>query len=381
MKPMDFSMQVANPEEIKKEVALQVASTPGEVSQLQEQAEKNAAALMDLNLDSLADKKSVVGSIESFGNEAMKQSAQKNSLMAVTVGKLSQAGGDSGTVSKSLLDLHREIKDLDPSMVDFAKTGILGSIFNPIRAYFQKYEKAENVIADIVVSLDKGRSVLVNDNTTLELEENSLRELSKRISKEIELGTLMDQYISAQLEKAQTEGADAEKIKFIQEEILFPLRQKVMDMQQMIVVNHQGVIAMEIIRRNNKELIRGVDRAKSVTNAALRTAVMVASALYNQRIVLKKIQALNETTNNIISTTSKMLKEQGAEIQTQSMQTGVSVETLKESYKDLIDSLEAISTYKQQALPVMKQTIETFRQMAEEGEVQIQRLERGSAIN
>ena len=38
-----------------------------------------------------------------------------------------------------------------------------------------------------------------------------------------------------------------------------------MDMQQMIVVNQQGIIAIEVIRRNNKELIRGVDRAKNVT--------------------------------------------------------------------------------------------------------------------
>ena len=378
---MDFSMQVANPEEIKQEVALQVATPPAELTKLKEQAQKNAEALMNIDLDSLADKKNVIGSIETFGSEAMQKSSQKNSLLKVTVGKLSQAGGDGGQVSKSLLDLHREIKDLDPSLVDFAKTGVLGAIFNPIRAYFQKYEKAENVIADIVTSLDKGRAVLVNDNTTLEIEESSLRELSKRISKEIELGALMDESVSAKIEQAKAANADPEKVKFIEEEILFPLRQRVMDMQQMIVVNHQGVIAMEIIRRNNKELIRGVDRAKTVTITALRTAVMVASALYNQRIVLKKIQALNETTNNIITSTSKMLKEQGTEIQTASMQTGVSVETLKESYKDLIEALDAISTYKQQALPVMKQTIETFREMADEGEIQIRKLEKGSAVN
>ncbi len=378
---MDFSMQVASPEEIKKEVALATATPPEELDKLREQAKNNALSLMQIDMDSLPDKRNVVKGIESFGLESLQKSSQKNSLLTVTVGKLSQAGGDGGQVSKSLLDLHREIKDLDPSLVDFAKTGVLGAIFNPIRAYFQKYEKAENVIADIVVSLDKGRAVLVNDNTTLEIEENNLRELSKRISKEIELGTLMDEYLAAEIEKAQAAGEDADKIKFVQEEILFPLRQKLMDMQQLIVVNHQGVIAMEIIRRNNKELIRGVDRAKNVTITALRTAVMVASALYNQRIVLKKIQLLNETTNNIISSTSKMLKEQGTEIQTQSMQTGVSVETLRESYKDLIDALEAISTYKQQALPVMKQTIETFKVMAAEGEEQIRKLEKGSAMN
>lgn len=377
---MDFSMQVADPEEVKQEVALQVVSPPEEMSKLKSQAEKNAEALMQIDLDSLSDKKSVVKSIETFGNETMRMSSQKNSLLSVQVGKLSQAGGDGGQVSKSLLDLHREIKDLDPSLVDFAKTGILGAIFNPIRAYFQRYEKAENVITDIVVSLDKGRVVLVNDNTTLELEENTLRELSKKIGKEIELGALMDASLTAQIEKAQEGAYDPDKIRFIQEEILFPLRQKVMDMQQMIVVNHQGVIAMELIRRNNKELIRGVDRAKTVTITALRTAVMVASALYNQRIVLKKIQLLNETTNNIIGSTSKMLREQGAEIQKESMQTGVSVDTLKAAFADLVASLEAISTYKQQALPVMKQTIETFQAMASEGEAQIRKLEKGSAL-
>lgn len=124
---------------------------------------------------------------------------------------------------------------------------------------------------------------------TLELEESEMRELTKKIQKEIELGTMMDQALSARIEKAQADGMDAEKLQFIQEEILFPLRQKVMDMQQMIVVNHQGVIAMEVVRRNNKELIRGVDRAKTVTVAALRTAVMVASALYNQRTELNLI--------------------------------------------------------------------------------------------
>ncbi len=378
---MAFTMQVANPEEIKQEVALQVSPNAAERSALKQQADLNADALMSINLDSLPEKKNFINSIESFGSAAMQTSAKKNSLLSVTVGKLAQDGGEGGQVSKSLLDLQREIKDLDPGLVDFTKTGLLGAIFNPIRAYFQKYEKAESVIADIVASLNRGRGILVNDNTTLELEENGLRELSRKIQKEIELGTLMDESLSARLAKAREDGEDPEKIKFIEEEILFPLRQKLMDLQQMMIVNHQGIIAMEIIRRNNKELIRGVDRANSVTVAALRTAVIVASALYNQRIVLKKIQLLNETTNNMISSTSKMLKEQGTEIQTQSMQTGVSVETLKASYQDLIESLEAISTYKQQALPVMKQTIDLFREMAAQGETEIQKLERGSAIN
>ena len=73
-------------------------------------------------------------------------------------------------------------------------------------------------------------------------------------------------YLSNAVENAEAAGEDEEKkIKFIKEEILFPLRQRLMDFQQLLVVNQQGIIAMEVIRKNNLELIRAVDRAETVT--------------------------------------------------------------------------------------------------------------------
>jgi uncharacterized protein YaaN involved in tellurite resistance len=192
---------------------------------------------------------------------------------------------------------------------------------------------------------------------------------------------MLDQAISREIEIAKSRNEDEDKIRFISEEILFPLRQRLMDMQQMVVVNHQGIMAIEVLRRNNKELIRGVDRAKNVTVSALRIAVLVASALYNQKIVLKKIQILNETTNNLISNTSKMLKEQGAEIHKQSMESTLSVDALKTAFQDVLDALDSISAYKQEALPKMKETIEEFKVLSEKGEKEIQKLEKGSKIN
>ena len=307
--------------------------------------------------------------------ETMQNSSRKNSLLQTTIGNLSKEGEDGSVVSNSLADLHREIKDLDPSLINFANDGFLSKIINPIRRYFQKYEKADGVIKDILVSLDKGKNTLKNDNTTLDIEEESLRELTKKLNNELALGIAMDEEITRKLEEEKEKGIEEEKSKFIQEEILFPLRQRIMDMQQMVVVNHQGIVAMEVIKRNNRELIRGVDRAKTVTVTALRTAVMVASALYNQKIVLKKIDLLNETTSNIISSTGKMLKEQGAEVQKQASEATVDPESLKQAFQDAISALEDISTFKAQALPKMHETINQFRELAETGEKEIARLE------
>jgi uncharacterized protein YaaN involved in tellurite resistance len=107
--------------------------------------------------------------------------------------------------------------------------------------------------------------------------------------------------------------------------------------------------------------------------------VIVASALYNQKIVLEKIEKLNATTNELISGTSRMLKEQGTEIHKRSMETNISVETLKTAFADVISAMDAISTYKNEALPKMKETINQFKELAEQGEQQIQRLEKGNA--
>lgn len=378
---MAFSMEVVNIEEIKNEVIEQVKPESEEVKQLQLAAQNNVKEIMNLEIESLAKRKEILQSIESFGANTMKNSAEKNSLLQISVGNLSKTGDEGNIVADGLMELHREIKDLDPSIIDFSKKGIFGKIFNPIRTYFIKYQKADSAIADIVVSLDKGKATLKNDNTTLEIEQQSLRELTKKLMKEIQLGIMMDETIEKEIESAKISNEDEAKINFITEEVLFPLRQRIMDMQQMIAVNQQGIMAIEVVIRNNKELIRGVERAKNVTISALKISVTVASALYNQKIVLKKIQLLNETTNNIISSTSKMLKEQGQEIHKQSIESNISVETLKVAFEDVISTLDSISTYKQEALPRMKNTINQFKELAEKGEEQIQKLEKGHKLS
>lgn len=378
---MSFSMQVINDEEVKAAIEEEIKPVPEEISKLKEVADSNVAMIMSLNSESLGERKEILQSIESFGLHTMKSSSQKNSLLQVTIGNLSKTGDEGGQVAKDLAELQLKLKDLDPSVIDFAKKGFLGKLFNPIRAYFQKYEKADEAISDIVASLDKGRTTLKNDNTTLEIEQQTLRTLTKTLEKEIKLGALMDESIEAQIEQAKRSGEDSEKIRFITEEVLFPLRQRLMDLQQMLVVNQQGIMAFEVVIRNNKELIRGVDRAKMVTISALRIAVTVASALYNQKIVLEKIEALNQTTNAIIAGTSKMLKEQGVSIQKQAMETNISVDTLKEAFTDVLSALDSISIYKQEALPKMRGTIEQFKELASIGEQQITLLEKGARIN
>ena len=373
----EFSLDVDG---IKEDVekSLNVEKEKLEDSNLKAQAGNNAQAIFDADLNNPQEREGILKPLDNFGLNEMSRSASHNEMLATRFVDLTKGGKDADNIGDQLIELNKQMKDLDPSKVDFAKKGVIGNLMNPVRKYFAKYEKAEGAISDIVESLDKSSKVLQNDNITLLNEENYLREVTNKLLADIELGKQMDASIEAQIQTAEIEGVEQSKIDFVREEILFPLRQRIMDMQQMIVVNQQGIVSLNVIRRNNKELIRGVNRAKTVTVSALRTGVMVASALYDQKIVMDKITILNQTTENIIESTSHMLKEQGSEIQKHSAEAMISPDVLKAAFAEALQAIDDVSNYKVQALPQMKETINMFSDMADEGQKVVDKIETGN---
>ena len=337
---------------------------------------KNVEELVSINLDSFEDRKQIVNMIETMGDDLMFKSNEKSKMLNVRMGDLSKLGGENGAIANDLLKLETEMKNLDPTGINFDRNGLLGKITNPIKQYFQKYERADSAIENIIESLLKGRKQLEADNITLELEQEALRDLTKKLNAQIEYCVVMDQQIQTKIDDMIAKNEDPEKVKFLQEEILFPLRQKTSDLEQMLAVDQEGVIAMEVLRRNNKELIRGVERAEKVTVSSLRVAVTAAAGLYNQKIVLDKVQRLNATTNAMIENTAKMLKTNGTQIQKQATDPSINIESLKNAFRDTFDALDDISNYKQAALPQMKAQILEFQLLAEEGEKRIQNLEK-----
>ena len=377
---MAFTMEIINKTEIEQEVKEELAPPAEEQTVIKETADNNTSELFKINLSSLAERREMVGSIETFGTDVVEKSRKKNELLQVRIGDLSKLGSENGEVVSGLTELQRQMKDLDPSAIDFMKGGMLGKLFNPIRNYFAKFQKADAVIDDILKSLEKGKNVLKRDNITLESEQVTMYELTRRLRANIELGMQMDDSMSQEIEQAKVNGIEEERIKFVEEEIQYPLRQKLMDFQQLLAVNQQGIVAMEILRRNNKELIRAVERAQNVTISALRVAVTVASALYNQKIVLEKVEALNKTTSSMINSTARMLKEQGTKIHEQSASANISVEDLKSAFSDTFDAFDQISTFKQEALPQMRTVIDELKQLTEDGEKRLEQIEKAPSV-
>lgn len=380
-----FTLELPTEDEVKEEVITALAPTPKEEAAIITKSQSTVDQIMSIDLSNFEQRKEYTDVIEKFGIDDLKNSRTKNAILQKRMGSFEKAGeisglGEAGIVAKGLEDLTIKMRDLDPSGIDFVKQGAIGRLFNPVRRYFEKYKTADQEIAEIVKSLEKGKKTLITDNTTLELEETNLRATTKKMQTNISLGKQLDASLEAAIENARVTGEDPDKIRFVEEEILYPLRQRIEDFQQIEIVSQQGIIAMELIRRNNKELIRSVDRAQNVTVTALRTAVTVAGALYNQKIVLEKVTALNNTTNHLLESTAKMLHTQGVEIQKQASETAISADTLKTVFEETLQALDDISTYKQEALPRMKETIATFNELAITGEAKISQMEKSGLL-
>ena len=365
-------------QETKAELAL---PEPEPTEELRSQADAQVEQLLSIDPTDEDARTAAREAVDSMGRDLQTRSAGRSRMLQAPLKEISHNSEDGGEVAKSLSDLRIEVENLDPSGLDteagwFTRAiGRIPGVGTPLKRYFMRYESSQTQIDAIVVSLEKGRDQLKRDNVTLGDDQKAMRELTHLLTDQIALAQALDASV---VDKLATEiTADDPRRQFVEEDILFALRQRTLDLQQQLAVNQQGVLAIEIIIRNNRELIRGVDRAIDVTISALQVAVTVALALAHQKIVLDKIQAINTTTSTMIAGTAERLKTQGTEIHQQASSTMLDMEALRSAFADIDTALDEISRFRREALPTMAGTILELDTLTAESEQAIENMERG----
>ncbi len=283
---------------------------------------------------------------------------------------------DTG-VGADLAQLRRVIEDLDPGRRGnlSAPKKLFGIIpfGSKMRDYFDSYKSSQTHISSILKSLASGKDELLMDNAAVDTERANLWAAMGRLEQMIHLSKTMD----AKLEDKANEldHTDPAKAKAIRETALFYTRQRTQDLLTQMAVTVQGYLALDLVKKNNVELVKGVDRASTTTVSALRTAVTVAQALTNQKLVLEQITQLNTTTAGIIDSTGKLLKDNTARIHEQAASATIPVEVLQRAFQNVYDTMDAIDTFKLKALDSMKTTVNTLSNEVEKSRGYIARAE------
>jgi uncharacterized protein YaaN involved in tellurite resistance len=356
-------------------VPIDAAALPGLDAKVAEYVE--SIVTLDVHSPAFATK---AGDVRSMGDDDIRAAADtSNRLLSAPVRAMQQGPlSEGGKVAATLLDLRRTIEDLDPKQATGVKK-LLGMIpfGDKIVDYFRKYESAQGHLDGIIKALYDGQDELRLDNAALEQEKLHLWETMQRLNQYIYIAKQLDANLAARI--AQVEATDPEKAKALRDDVLFYVRQKHQDLLTQQAVSIQGYLAIDLVRKNNIELIKGVDRATTTTIAALRTAVIVAQALANQTLVLDQITALNTTTSKLIESTSEMLKTQTVDINKQATEATVSIDSLQTAFANIYQSMDAIDTFKTQALDAMTRTVTALETEIDKSQTYLQRVRASDA--
>lgn len=320
-----------------------------------------------------------VNAIHQLGSAEIRASAQiANRMLDRPAKSMDKALFDNSPIAKSLTELRSVVEELDPTRQGSLSSPrkFLGIIpmGKSVQDYFRKYQSSQTHINAIIESLYHGKDELMKDNASIEQEKVNMWALMQSLRQYIYVGQKIDERLEQKI--GELEATDPEKARVVKEELLFYVRQKNMDFLTQLAVNIQGYLALDMIRKNNLELIKGVDRATTTTIAALRTAVMVSQALSSQKLVLDQINALNATTSSLIESTSVMLKRQTAQVHEQASGSSVDLEKLQKSFNHIYETMQAIDAFKVKALGNMQQTLHVLTQEVDRAQTYLDRSNR-----
>jgi len=344
-----------------------VKLTSDETAKLDAQVVQFAHDLIGLPVHS-DDFKTRVSAISAMGDREIQRSASlSNRLLQRPVRAMSTGIFDgSSDVAKQLVALRGVVERLDPASQGdlLAPHKLLGLIpfGSKIADYFRSYESSQHQLNAIIEGLYASRDQLMRDDADLDQERENQWNLMGTLEQYAYLAKKVADAVEAQIASV----TDPERAKILKEDVLFYARQKQQDIATQQAVNVQGYLALDLIRKNNDELIKGIDRATTTTVSALRTAIIVAQALTNEKLVLDQIQALNQTTDKIIADTASMLKQNTERVFEQASSATVNVDVLKQAFADTKAAIDGVSAYKEKALVSFQQTVAALQPMIDE---------------
>ncbi|QFZ20697.1 toxic anion resistance protein [Saccharothrix syringae] len=263
-------------------------------------------------------------------------------------------------ITTTLAGLRRTVDGLDPAKLPLTGRKLLG-VFpaaGAAKKALDRYRAAHEPVQALVLELRQRQDALRRDNAAVKGERERLWQAMTRLAEAAAFAGAVDAAVERQADVFDL--TDPGRARTLRADALHPIRRRHQDLLTQLAVSAQGYLALDLVRRNNDELIRGVERAVTTTMTALRTALVIASALANQRDVLDEVAALRATTDGLIRATTELIGLQGAEIQRASSDPAVAAETIRASFDRIYAALDAVDGHRAEAVRAMAATVESL---------------------
>lgn len=284
-------------------------------------------------------------------------------------------------IARRLTQLRRVLQDVDPArygVVDGGARRFLGLI--PMRdgraGYFERYAATQARIQAIVLALTDAREALIRDNAVISDEQRSLRLHMETLRQYAYMAERVDVALGAHI--GASERTDPGAALVLQQDILFPVRQRRGDLLTQLAVAMQCDAALRVVEQNHLAVIRLIQTATTTTVAALRTAVMVAQALSDQRQMVERIAQANERASGMLRD-ARTLSDRAREVALAATDPGTGAAAVEGGWTRVFAVLDEIDAFKSAALAAMKVTASQLSATVERGSMSAEQLQRAAS--
>jgi uncharacterized protein YaaN involved in tellurite resistance len=285
--------------------------------------------------------------------------------------------GDTGAL---LTDIIAKAKGLDPAKLEEAGffERLMGSLERRILKFRARFEEVSGQIESICIELEKRKEGLRRDIALLDqLHDETAKSLTS-LTTYIEAGKeYADQFEQNELPKLKA-AADAPaggdnsqamlQAQAYQDAVqaLDRLRKRVFYLQQARQIGIQQLPQIRICQAGDETLIESLQASTSLTIPAWKQKMILLLGLNRQKEALALQTAVNEATDQMLRQASEMMKTQTVEIEKQSQEGLVSMETLAKVNRDLIDTIGTVVRVQEEGRTKRAQAEAQMSQMTEE---------------
>ena len=281
---------------------------------------------------------------------------------------------DGGHAGQILSDLLVSIKDLNVNSLasesPLSKVPLLGSLVSAARRFVQRYEKLSVQIERIVNELDKARVQLMKDITLLD----KLYEKNTQYQRDLDLFIVAGERfllesrekLIPELQKTAESTKDPMDAQRLQDANQFLVRfeKKLHDLKLSRMITIQSAPQIRLIQNNDQALVEKIQTSILNTIPLWKNQVIIAITLFRQKKALTLQKEVADTTNELLTKNSELLKQSSIDIARESERGIVDIETLQKVNTDLITTIEETLRIQQEG-----------RSKREAAEVELRRME------
>ena len=281
---------------------------------------------------------------------------------------------ETSHIGETLNDLMFRLNEANPNELKADDRNIFKKMFRKInRSIYEttaKYQKIGAQVDKIAVKLDKERELLLKDNVMLEelYEKNYeyFEALNVYIAAgEVKIDELSNEVIPQAVKHAEESGnqMEVQKVNDLNQ-FLNRLDKRVYDLKTARQMTIQQAPQIRLIQNTNQALSEKIQTSINTAIPLWKNQIVVALTLLRQKEAVTAQRQVSETTNELLTKNSEMLKQSSIETAKENERGVIDIETLEKTQADLVETLE-------ETLSIQREG----RSKRKEAEIQLQQLE------